>query len=295
MLTIPKIWLNDDEDIELAKAVEAGVYAAHLIGIHGPSPDLERVTELGRQAMERLWWAGARVALSQAKRVALGTGLPEEELFQEACVAVAEAIRRYDFTRGRFITLTYEFVRRALAEVGGQRLGRPTSTRRDRVCASRLAKALDAQLALGEHASAESTAHSIGVSWSAAIRGGARLVSLDEAAMADPRAEASFESVGEDCLDFLSLLKPQHQRVLKLRFGLQGPALTLKALARELGTSVSTASRWERDAIAAARQVLTAERTTSIAIVLAAAAIRLERSGSQGIRQRRSRARARNG
>ena len=45
---LPVIRLEPGEDTALARAVEAGVYATHLLAEHGPDSRLERVAEAGR-------------------------------------------------------------------------------------------------------------------------------------------------------------------------------------------------------------------------------------------------------
>ena len=104
-LRLPDTWFGPGEDLACAEVIEAGLYASHLIDLHGPDPDLSRIVARGREARDRLWAVGLKVAMQQARRLAVAYDLPSEDLFQDGCVAVAEAIERYDFTRGvRFTT-----------------------------------------------------------------------------------------------------------------------------------------------------------------------------------------------
>ena len=237
-LRLPDTWFGPGEDLACAEVIEAGLYASHLIDLHGPDPDLSRIVARGREARDRLWAVGLKVAMQQARRLAVAYDLPSEDLFQDGCVAVAEAIERYDFTRGvRFTTFVFEFVIRTLAEGARHRVGRPIATR---------------------------AAAAAGVSPTAARRALVRMVSLDDVTAADPAAEAGFARVDSHGLDFLSLLSPRHRRVLALRYGLGCEALTLADTARRLGASQSTVHRWEGEAIKAARTLLTGERTALV-------------------------------
>lgn len=264
-LRLPDTWFGPGEDLACAEVIEAGLYASHLIDLHGPDPDLSRIVARGREARDRLWAVGLKVAMQQARRLAVAYDLPSEDLFQDGCVAVAEAIERYDFTRGvRFTTFVFEFVIRTLAEGARHRVGRPIATRADRRAARLAGEERDREAAAGNSIDITRAAAAAGVSPTAARRALVRMVSLDDVTAADPAAEAGFARVDSHGLDFLSLLSPRHRRVLALRYGLGCEALTLADTARRLGASQSTVHRWEGEAIKAARTLLTGERTALV-------------------------------
>lgn len=261
-MQLPAVDLRPGQDEELARAVEAGVYAEQLLASRGADPELERVVALGREAQARMWSAGMRIAMQQARRAAVARGLPAEDLFQDACVAVAEAILRYDFTRGtRFTTFAFESVSWALGDGSRHRTGRPTLTRWERRAARRLRAELEARQSAGAAADLGEAAAAAGVSAAAAQRAMVRWLSLDEATIADPATEDSFADVGHG-LDFLELLAPRDRRVLELRYGIGATPHTLAAAAERLGASPSTVFRWEREALIAARALLSGDRTT---------------------------------
>ncbi|MHA6512012.1 sigma-70 family RNA polymerase sigma factor [Tessaracoccus sp. Z1128] len=264
-LQLPDVWFEPGDDFECAKAVEAGMYASFLVQRNGPDPELESLVALGMDARDRLWALGLKVAMQQARRVAAAHGLPPEDLFQDGCVAVAEAIRRYDHTRAvRFSTFVFEFVFRALTEGARHRVGRPTSTRADRRAARLAGEERDRQGAAGKTIGIAEAAAAAGVSAQAVSRAMVRTVSLDDVLSADPAAEAGFARVDSPGLAFLELLSPRHRRVLEHRFGLNGEALTLAETARAMNASASTVHRWEREAVARARSLLDSERTAGI-------------------------------
>lgn len=264
-LQLPDAWFGPGEDFACARAVEAGLYATHLIERRGADPELLRVAQLGREAADRLWAVGMKVAMQQARRVAAAHDITPEDLFQDGCVAVAEAIHRYDFTRGvRFTTFVFEYVVRALTEGARHRMGRPVATRADRRAARLAAEERDREASRGNTIGLAEAAAAAGVSPTAARRALVRIVSLDDVMTADPSAEAGFARVDSPGLAFLELLSPRHRQVLELRFGVHGAALTLAATAARIGASPSTIHRWEREAIDHARALLDSERTTSL-------------------------------
>lgn len=263
-LGFPKVLLRHGDDVAAARAIEAGVYASYLIQRYGPKPDLERLVALGEEASRRLWWVGARIAILQARRLAETQALPFDELFQDACVAVADGIRRYDFLRGvRFTTFIFQQVIHALRDSARYRPGNTSTTRGDRRAAYRVKEARTELRRAGLPSSIDDAIAAAGVSPAAAARGLTRVVSLEAELLIDPLSEPAFEQVETHGCDFLALLSPHHRAVLELRFGLTGPAKTLAESAQLLGAAPSTVSRWERAAIQAARELLTAERTTA--------------------------------
>ncbi|MHA6525212.1 sigma-70 family RNA polymerase sigma factor [Tessaracoccus sp. G1721] len=264
-LRLPDAWFGPGEDLACAKVVEAGLYAAHLLDLHGPDPELTRLVAAAAEATDRFWAVGLKVAMQQARRLAVAYDLPSEDLFQDGCVAVAEAIERFDFTRGvRFTTFVFEGVARTLAEGARHRMGRPTASRADRRAARLAGAERDREAAAGNSIDIARAAAAVGVSPTAAGRALVRMISLDDVIAADPSAEAGFARVDSHGLDFLSLLSARHRLVLELRYGLWGEALTLAETARRMSASQSTVHRWEGEAIAAARELLAGERTTRV-------------------------------
>ncbi|MBB1515952.1 sigma-70 family RNA polymerase sigma factor [Tessaracoccus sp. MC1679] len=264
-LQLPDAWFGPGQDLACARAVEAGLYAAHLLELHGPDAELCQIVGLGREAMQQFWAVGLKISMQQARRIAATHDLPPEDLFQDGCVAVAEAIQRYDYTRTvRFTTYVFEFVVRALSEGARHRIGRPAASRADRRAARLAGVERDTQASIGNSIGMTAAAEAAGVSLTAAHRAMVKMVSLDDVMAADPATEASFARVESVGLDFLGLLGPRHRRVLELRFGVVGEALTLADTARRLGASQSTVHRWEHEAIEQARALLDGDRTTGL-------------------------------
>ena len=119
--------LNAEEERELARKIEAGVYATHLVATDDrrhPRSALKRIIENGFHARETLFRANLRLVMKLTGKAVKRTGLPLDDLFQEGCLALGEAIQHFDHTRGtRFSTLAHEYVSRALARSAYTRCG----------------------------------------------------------------------------------------------------------------------------------------------------------------------------
>ncbi len=260
-LQIPKAQLSEGEDAALARTIEAGCYAQWLLARDDTRPGLSQVIAAAERAREKLWAVGVRIAMRQAGRVASAAQCSRDDLFQDACVAVAEAINRFDHTMGvRFTTFVHECVQRALLEGARRaRLGRPPASRADRLAAVRVAQLRQQRAAQGNDPGIRQAAAMAGVSEAAAARGASVLVSIDDIAYADPSAQVPFEAVEQ--VDILGLLPNHHRHVLEMRFGFTGPPKSLAEVARAHGVSVSTALRWERKALAVVRRILRHDQT----------------------------------
>lgn len=115
--------LDADQERELARAVEAGLYARHLVEERGePDARLLAVVEDGRLAWERLWLANTGLVRLLARRYGRGRRDIEDELVQEGFVALAECLQRYDWARGlRLSTFAWHGVRHRMAHAMRQR------------------------------------------------------------------------------------------------------------------------------------------------------------------------------
>ncbi|WP_022910522.1 sigma-70 family RNA polymerase sigma factor [Aestuariimicrobium kwangyangense] len=123
--------LSADEEIDLARTIEAGVLArAALDGdfdTDAPLDDLRALTVAGDEAWQRMWQANVGLAGMLAGRVSRRHGLPEDDLVSEAQLGLAEAIMRWDHRRGtRFSTTAWIWITSRL-----QRAQRDLFTQRD--------------------------------------------------------------------------------------------------------------------------------------------------------------------
>jgi len=112
--------LNAEQEVELAKRIEAGLFADHKLaegsGVlrPGQSIDLERVAAEGRRAKDDLVEANLRLVVSLARRYA-GRGMLFLDLIQEGNVGLIRGVEKFDYARGyKFSTYATWWIRQAI-------------------------------------------------------------------------------------------------------------------------------------------------------------------------------------
>ncbi|MFI1968026.1 RNA polymerase subunit sigma-70 [Streptomyces cinnamoneus] len=112
--------LTAAEEVELARRVEAGLFAEEKLG-NTPdldtqlALDLDRLVVLGRMAKRRLIEANLRLVVSVAKRY-IGRGLTMLDLVQEGNLGLIRAVEKFDYARGyKFSTYATWWIRQAMS------------------------------------------------------------------------------------------------------------------------------------------------------------------------------------
>ncbi|MDT7743552.1 MAG: polymerase nonessential primary-like sigma factor, partial [Actinomycetota bacterium] len=110
--------LTAADEVELAKRIEAGVYAAHLLEDdtldEGRTKDLRFVVRDGRRARAHLLEANLRLVVSLAKRYT-GRGMPLLDLIQEGNLGLIRAVEKFDYAKGfKFSTYATWWIRQAI-------------------------------------------------------------------------------------------------------------------------------------------------------------------------------------
>jgi RNA polymerase primary sigma factor len=111
--------LNAEQEVELAKRIEAGLFAEEKLnaGIKlDPKHrrELEWIAEDGRRAKNHLLEANLRLVVSLAKRYT-GRGMLFLDLIQEGNLGLIRAVEKFDYTKGyKFSTYATWWIRQAI-------------------------------------------------------------------------------------------------------------------------------------------------------------------------------------
>ncbi|WP_241661532.1 RNA polymerase sigma factor [Thermomonospora catenispora] len=112
--------LNAEQEVELAKRIEAGLFAEERLAKEGDKlsqqdrEDLEWIAEDGRRAKAHLLEANLRLVVSLAKRYT-GRGMLFLDLIQEGNLGLIRAVEKFDYTKGfKFSTYATWWIRQAI-------------------------------------------------------------------------------------------------------------------------------------------------------------------------------------
>uniref|UniRef100_UPI0038736F84 RNA polymerase sigma factor n=1 Tax=Actinoallomurus spadix TaxID=79912 RepID=UPI0038736F84 len=112
--------LNAEQEVELAKRIEAGLFAEEKLALERHTlefqvlEDLEWIAEDGRRAKNHLLEANLRLVVSLAKRYT-GRGMLFLDLIQEGNLGLIRAVEKFDYTKGyKFSTYATWWIRQAI-------------------------------------------------------------------------------------------------------------------------------------------------------------------------------------
>jgi RNA polymerase primary sigma factor len=113
--------LNAEQEVELAKRIEAGLFAEEKLAEGGGRAlgtdariDMEWIAEDGTRAKNHLLEANLRLVVSLAKRYT-GRGMLFLDLIQEGNLGLIRAVEKFDYTKGyKFSTYATWWIRQAI-------------------------------------------------------------------------------------------------------------------------------------------------------------------------------------
>jgi RNA polymerase primary sigma factor len=111
--------LTAEQEVDLAKRIEAGLYAEHKLETEADLSekyrhDLEEVAEDGRRAKAHMLEANLRLVVSVAKKYS-DRGLSLLDVVQEGNLGLIRAVEKFDYTKGyKFSTYAMWWIRQAI-------------------------------------------------------------------------------------------------------------------------------------------------------------------------------------
>ena len=109
------------EEVELARSIEAGLYAAHVLdgtvesGVEASDTELRDIVDEGERAMQRFVQANLRLVVSVARKYGRAQ-MPLLDLVQEGNTGLIRAVEKFDYAKGfKFSTYATWWVRQAIS------------------------------------------------------------------------------------------------------------------------------------------------------------------------------------
>ncbi|WP_230425249.1 sigma-70 family RNA polymerase sigma factor [Prauserella cavernicola] len=283
--------LTAAQEVDLAKRIEAGVFAQHMLD---STDDLsaQRRTELtalirdGRVAKNHLLQANLRLVVSLAKRYT-GRGMPLLDLIQEGNLGLIRAVEKFDYSKGfKFSTYATWWIRQAITRGmadQGRTIRLPVHLVEQVNKLARIKRDLHQQL--GREATNDELAAESGIAAekvSSLLDHARDPVSLDmpvgteeDAPLGDfiedseaTDAESAVISglLQDDMRRVLATLDDREQHVIRLRYGLDdGQPRTLDQIGKHFGLSRERVRQIEREVMSKLRQGERADRLRAYA------------------------------
>jgi RNA polymerase primary sigma factor len=240
--------LNAEQEVDLAKRIEAGLFAGRKLAEGGRGlsaqmqADLEQVAEDGLRAKNQLVEANLRLVVSLARRYT-GRGLLFLDLIQEGNMGLIRGVEKFDYTRGyKFSTYATWWIRQAITRAMAEQSRSIRLPAHVAEAISRLARVQRQMLqALGREPTPEELAAELDMTPDRVIevqRFGREPISLntplgedgdsefgdliEDSEAIEPGEAVSFIMLQEQLQSVLGTLSEREAGVVSLRFGLTG-------------------------------------------------------------------------
>ncbi len=287
--------LTAAEEVELAKRIEAGLYAAELLrqadaaGAEPPEPraDLEALVRDGELAKDHMIRANLRLVVSVARRYYRHAGLNFLDVIQDGNLGLMRAVEKFDYTKGfKFSTYATWWIRQAIER------GRADRSRTVRLPVhvieklnrvSRIERSLAFELGrdptaaeIAEEAEMtveqidylhELTRSAISLETPVGDDGDTRIADLiEDADVLQPAAVAEQHELTDGLRALVSSLPPREATIISLRYGLRdGRPHTLTEVAEHVGLTRERVRQLEKIALAKLRNPKRHERLLDLA------------------------------
>jgi RNA polymerase primary sigma factor len=254
--------LDAAQEVDLAKDIEAGLYAEHLLE-QGKLPDgydeadLKAMVRRGETAKDRFIRANLRLVVSIARRY-VRSGMPMLDLIQEGNTGLVRAVEKFDYERGfKFSTYATWWIRQAITRAiadQARTIRVPVHMVETINKLARVQRQLHQEL--GREATVEELAREMGVEPERVAeiqRIAQEPVSLqapigeEDSDLGDfiedtdavvPMEAAAFIMLQDQLEQILDSLSGREQKIIQLRFGLtDGHPRTLEEVGREFGVT----------------------------------------------------------
>jgi RNA polymerase nonessential primary-like sigma factor len=272
--------LTAADEVDLAKRIEAGLYAAHVLTqpnsyTAARKRDLRAVVRDGERAKDHLLRANLRLVVSLAKRYT-GHGMPFLDLIQEGNLGLIRAVEKFDYTKGfKFSTYATWWIRQAISRAMADQsrtIRLPVHLVEQVNKLQRIRREMNQEL--GREAHHSELAHELDITEERVrelIDLSRDLVSLDQTVgtdddaslgdfIADERATFAAETVVEGGLmrghlqEVLNTLDAREAAVVRMRYGLDGgQPKTLDEIGRAFKLSRERIRQIERETMAKLR------------------------------------------
>jgi RNA polymerase primary sigma factor len=271
--------LTAEQEVELAKRIEAGVYAAHLLDENGKLStrrrrELVAAVDDGQAAKDRMVRANLRLVVAVAKKYPWSS-LSFLDLIQEGNLGLIHAVEKFDFKRGyKFSTYAMWWIRQAIQR-GIAQSSRTVRLPVHVVEELNKVRTREGELAtaLGRDPTIEEVAAAAGLSAERVTllrRVSRPTMSLDtpigeepDASLgdliADPRSgeaieSAEYQALAQELRDIVDTLPPREALIVSLRFGLHdGTQHTLDEVADRVGLTKERIRQLEKQSLAELR------------------------------------------